>query len=175
MVRLTIDTVSIYTHCSTHLPSLRLPREEGCLCRQLAARWENIWPSSESGQRRQKHQVSAKPKIRFQVKLMLYAIQQNHHEETPTPSVLAFLPSLNDYPAVHWEKPKQPGAQWRNWGRVTRSCQAGRLQCGRCPTSPWRSLELSELSTSPWKNCHKSKLMAEKWQQHRTISVVDES
>lgn len=160
MVRLTIDTVSIYTHCLTHLPSLRLP-EEGWLCRQLAARRENIWPSPESGQRRQKHEVSAKPKMRFQVKLMLYEIQQNHHEETPTPSALAFLASLNDYPAVHWEKPEQPGSQWRNWGRVTHSCQADRLQWGRCPTSPWHSLELSELSTSPWKNHCKSKLMAD--------------
>lgn len=88
-----------------------LPREEGCLCRRLAARSEYIWRSSESGQRRQKHQVSAEPKIGFQVKLMLYVIQTGFSttttKEPPTLSALAFLPSLNDCPPmtpVHWEK-----------------------------------------------------------------------
>ena len=82
MVRLTIDIVSVYAHCSTHLPSLLLPRQEGCLCRQLAARCEYIWRSSESGQRRRKHQVSAEPKVRFQVKLVLYAIQTSFSKIT---------------------------------------------------------------------------------------------
>lgn len=105
-------------------------------------------------------------------------LQQNHHEEPPTPSPSAFLPSLNDHPAttpVHWEKPIQPGAQWRNWGRATRSHQAGRLQCSRCPTSLRQSLELSKLSLSPWKDLREFKPMVVQWQQHWTIAVVGES
>lgn len=174
MVRLTIDTVSIYTRCSTHLSSPLLPREEGCLCRQLAILREYAEKAKTSSLSRAQDRIPGKVHaLRDPNRL-----QQNHHEEPPTPSALAFLPSSNDYPAmtpVHWEKPIQPHAQWRNWGRATRSCQAGRLQCGRCPTSPWQSLELSKLSPSPWKDHRKFKLMAERWQQHWTISAVDES
>lgn len=179
MVRLTIDTVSTYTRCSTHLPCLLSPREEGCLCRQLAARCEYIWRASESGQK-----TSGLSWAQDSIPGKVHALhnpnrlQQNHHKEPPTPSASAFLPSLNDYPAVtpvHWEKPVQPGAQWRNWGRATHSHQASRLQCSRCPTSPWQSLELSKLSPPPWKDHSKFKPMAERWQQCWTILVVDES
>jgi len=88
MVRLTTDAVSIHTHCSTHLPSPLLPREEGCLCRQLAAR------CSKSGQRRRKHQVSAEPKIGFQVKLMFYVIQ-TCFSKTTTRNLLRRVPWLS--------------------------------------------------------------------------------
>lgn len=85
-----------YTHIAqpSCLASLLLPREEGCSCTQLAARCRYIWRSSESGQRRQKHQVSAEPKVGFQVKLMLYVIQTGFSKITMR-NLLLWAPRLS--------------------------------------------------------------------------------
>lgn len=104
MVRLTIDTVSIHTLLKPFVwPSVAKSRglfvqAAGSKMREdLAILREWAKEAKTSGLSQAQDRIPGKAHaLRGPNRL-----QQNHHEEPPTPSALAFLPSLHDYPAMY--------------------------------------------------------------------------